>query len=78
MVPIVVTDTAQADQRAGKSLEWREAKLVLVHAPGSTELHYRSLWGHAAGCCRRGRTRAVQQLVSEVIVLLHSVMRQDS
>jgi hypothetical protein len=69
MVPIVVTDTAQADRRAGKSLEWREAKLVLVHALGSTELHYGgTLLGGVEGAgralfnsaCRAGFGRETQ------------------
>ncbi|AFL74584.1 hypothetical protein Thivi_2664 [Thiocystis violascens DSM 198] len=35
MVPIMTPDPAQPDQRRGKSLAWKEAKLCLVHALGS-------------------------------------------
>jgi hypothetical protein len=35
MVPIVRSDPEQADRRKGKQLEWKEAKLCLVHARGS-------------------------------------------
>lgn len=35
MVPIVTPDPAQADQRRGKTLAWKEAKLCLAHAIGS-------------------------------------------
>ena len=39
MVPIVVPDPTQADRRKGTRLEWKEAKLTLAHAVGSTVLH---------------------------------------
>jgi len=35
MVPIVEPDAAQPDQRKGKTLSWREAKLTLAHSQGS-------------------------------------------
>lgn len=40
MVPIVVTDPEQRDRRQHKRLEWREAKLALVHEHGRTQVHY--------------------------------------
>lgn len=40
MVPIVDPDPAQADQRKGKRLHWKEAKLCLAHAQGSRTLAY--------------------------------------
>lgn len=40
MVPIVEPDEGQADKRKGKTLFWKEAKLGLAHALGSTTLHY--------------------------------------
>jgi hypothetical protein len=40
MVPIVEPDAAQQDQRKGKQLLWKEAKLCLAHAKGSTTLAY--------------------------------------
>jgi hypothetical protein len=40
MVPIVIVDPEQSDRRKGKRLEWNEAKLSLVHAQDSRELHY--------------------------------------
>ena len=36
MIPIVEGDAGQRDQRKGKTLLWREAKLSLAHAKGST------------------------------------------
>jgi hypothetical protein len=61
MVPLVVSDPAQADRRRGKRLEWKEVKLTLAHAVGKTTVHYgASLQGgvEAAGqwlleCTRR-------------------------
>ncbi len=35
MIPIVAPDEAQADQRKGKKLAWREAKIALAHAKGN-------------------------------------------
>lgn len=40
MVPIVAPDATQADQRKGKQLQWKEAKLCLAHAQGSKTLVY--------------------------------------
>ena len=40
MVPIVEPDATQADQRKGKKLQWKEAKLCLAHAQGSKTLIY--------------------------------------
>jgi hypothetical protein len=40
MVPIVEPDVTQSDQRKGKKLQWKEAKLCLAHRPGSTTLTY--------------------------------------
>jgi hypothetical protein len=40
MVPIVEPDPSQADQRKGKRLQWKEAKLCLAHAQGSRTLAY--------------------------------------
>lgn len=40
MVPIVEPDAAQKDQRKGKSLQWKEAKICLAHAKGSREISY--------------------------------------
>src|ERR1700733_12607098 len=36
MVPIVEPDARQKDKRNGKTLSWREAKISLAHAKGST------------------------------------------
>ena len=36
MVPIVEPDAGQKDKRKGKTLSWREAKISLAHAKGST------------------------------------------
>jgi hypothetical protein len=40
MVPIVESDPNQADQRKGKRLQWKEAKICLAHAQGSATIHY--------------------------------------
>src|SRR5690606_19766282 len=40
MVPIVESDPAQTDRRQGKRLFWKEAKIALAHAHGSTTLSY--------------------------------------
>jgi hypothetical protein len=40
MVPLVEPDATQADQRKGKKLQWKEAKLCLAHAQGSKTLVY--------------------------------------
>ena len=40
MVPIVAPDSAQADRRKGKHLQWKEAKICLAHASGSRALSY--------------------------------------
>lgn len=40
MVPLVEPDPTQADQRKGKRLHWKEAKLCLAHAQGSRTLVY--------------------------------------
>lgn len=37
MVPIVEADTTQEDQRKGKKLSWKEAKISLAHAQGEEE-----------------------------------------
>ena len=36
MVPIVEPDARQKDKRKGKTLSWREAKISMAHAKGST------------------------------------------
>jgi hypothetical protein len=36
MVPIVEPDASQKDKRKGKTLSWREAKISMAHAKGST------------------------------------------
>ena len=49
MVPIVEPDANQADQRKGKKLQWKEAKLCLVHAQGSaTPVYGGTLQGDVA------------------------------
>ena len=40
MVPIVEPDATQSDQRKGKSLFWKEAKICLAHAQGSKSPSY--------------------------------------
>jgi len=40
MVPIVEPDASKADKRKGKTLQWKEAKICLAHAQGSTTLAY--------------------------------------
>ena len=40
MVPIVEPDATKSDQRKGKKLQWKEAKLCLAHAQGSKTLAY--------------------------------------
>ena len=40
MVPIGEPDTAQSDQRKGKKLQWKEAKICLAHPQGSKTLAY--------------------------------------
>jgi hypothetical protein len=35
MIPVMAPDTSQKDQRKGKQLSWREAKISLAHAKGS-------------------------------------------
>ncbi len=40
MVPIVEPDSTQPDQRKGKKLQWKEAKICLAHAQGSKTLAY--------------------------------------
>lgn len=40
MVPIVESDPTQTDRRQGKRLFWKEAKIGLAHAHGSTTLSY--------------------------------------
>lgn len=40
MVPIMEPDAAQSDQRKGKSLLWKEAKIALAHPQGSRTLAY--------------------------------------
>jgi hypothetical protein len=40
MVPIVEPDATQSDQRKGKSLLWKEAKICLAHAEGSKSPSY--------------------------------------
>ncbi len=40
MIPIVEPDTTQDDQRKGKSLKWKEAKVCLAHPLGSLSLTY--------------------------------------
>lgn len=40
MVPIVEPDTTTPDQRKGKKLQWKEAKICLAHPQGSKTLAY--------------------------------------
>lgn len=40
MVPLVEPDSAQPDQRRGKRLYWKEAKIGLAHSQGSRTLAY--------------------------------------
>src|SRR3970282_2664692 len=40
MVPTVEPDAAQKDKRKGKKLVWKEAKICLAHAKGSTTLAF--------------------------------------
>lgn len=40
MVPIVEPDTTKMDQRKGKKLYWKEAKICLAHPQGSKTLTY--------------------------------------
>jgi hypothetical protein len=40
MVPLVEPDASQGDQRKGKKLHWKEAKICLAHAQGSKTLTY--------------------------------------
>ena len=40
MVPIVEPDPSRADQRKGKKLQWKEAKICLAHPKGSKTLTY--------------------------------------
>jgi hypothetical protein len=55
MVPIVEPDARQKDKRKGKTLAWREAKISLAHAQGSTTPVY-------AGTIEGGVEIAGQQL----------------
>lgn len=53
MVPIVIPDSAQPDQRCGKSLAWKAAKLCLAHAVGrATPCYGGTLQGGVAGAGR--------------------------
>jgi hypothetical protein len=40
MVPIVEPDSTKPDQRKGKKLQWKEAKICLAHPQGSKTLAY--------------------------------------
>jgi hypothetical protein len=40
MVPLVEPDASQSDQRKGKKLHWKEAKICLAHPQGSKTLAY--------------------------------------
>jgi hypothetical protein len=40
MVPMVEPDATQSDQRKGKKLHWKEAKICLAHPQGSKTLAY--------------------------------------
>jgi hypothetical protein len=55
MVPIVEPDARQTDKRKGKTLSWREAKISMAHAKGSTTPVY-------AGTIEGGVEIAGQQL----------------
>ena len=35
MIPVVEPDASQKDKRKGKTLSWREAKILLAHGKGS-------------------------------------------
>ena len=56
MVPIVEPDARQKDKRKGKTLSWREAKISLAHAKGSTTPVY-------AGAIEGGVETAGRQLL---------------
>ena len=56
MVPIVEPDAGQKDKRKGKTLSWREAKISLAHAKGSTTPVY-------AGAIEGGVETAGRQLL---------------
>src|ERR1700747_3896565 len=56
MVPIVEPDARQRDKRKGKTLSWREAKISLAHAKGSTTPVY-------AGAIEGGVETAGRQLL---------------
>jgi hypothetical protein len=56
MVPIVEPDAGQTDKRKGKKLSWKEAKISLAHAKGSTTPVY-------AGTIAGGPEAAGQQLL---------------
>ncbi len=70
MVPIVTPDPTQSDQRKGKRLEWKEAKLCLAHPLGSaTPCYGGTLQGGVAGagsqlfdCARRAGLGAQTQV----------------
>jgi hypothetical protein len=54
MVPTVEPDVTQKDQRKGKKLQWREAKICLAHAQGSrTPTYGGTLQGDVAAAGRQ-------------------------
>ena len=63
MVPIVEPDARQKDKRKGKTLSWREAKISLANAKGSTGLRgrdrgrRRNRWTTASRMRGSGRLR---------------------
>jgi hypothetical protein len=47
MVPIVTNGNAAGDQRKHKTVQWQEARLVMVHAPGSVTPKFGATFGRA-------------------------------
>jgi hypothetical protein len=45
MVPMVTSATAVGDKRNHKSLQWQEARLAWVHAPGSVPPQFAATFG---------------------------------
>lgn len=62
MVPTVEPDARQQDQRKGKKLQWREAKLCLAHAKGSCTPVYGGTLAKAMGRLRAGNGFIVRRL----------------
>ncbi len=47
MVPIVTSDPAAGDKRKHKTLQWQEARLVMVHAQGSVTPKFAATFGRS-------------------------------